>query len=108
MRRREFITLLGGAAVAWPFAARAQQHRMLRVGFVAWMIREWSEGRHDNRQQGERAKFLERTVIHHYHFTIFEVVPAKGEKVIKNYKFGSWPQQGKDVECGVSRLPSGP
>jgi putative tryptophan/tyrosine transport system substrate-binding protein len=45
VKRREFLTYVGGAAVAWPLAARAQQaDRMRRVGMLSTLTADDSEG----------------------------------------------------------------
>src|SRR6476646_12256606 len=52
LKRREFITLLGGAAVVWPVATRAQQQtRIPRIGIIDDAPR-WKAFRHGLRDLG--------------------------------------------------------
>lgn len=57
MRRRDFMSLVGSAALAWPLAARAQQPAIPRVGYI------WIGGRGEVSNAGLRQGLAERGYI---------------------------------------------
>src|SRR5947209_7789464 len=75
MRRREFITLLGGAAAAWPLAARAQQpERMRRVGVLLGLA-----------EQGEEAKLR----VQAFRLGLRDLGWNEGRNVVLDYRYGA-------------------
>ena len=80
MRRREFITLLGGAAVAWPLAARAQQRgKLFRIGYL-----------------GISSPSLEPHYVEAFRQKLRELGHVDGESIVIEYRWA----EGQD-----SRLP---
>ena len=97
MKRREFITLLGGAAAAWPLAAHAQQpaEKILRVGTVSAV----------QQSSPQWAAFMRRMAELGYEEGknfVFDFVPAANEE---EYETGYRPLAAREPDIVLATGP---
>jgi len=81
--RRNFITLLGGAAAAWPFAARAQPTRVWRVGYLVQGTAAFSE--------------LDVSILEAFRLKLRDLGYVEGHNLVLDVR---------DSQADFSRLPS--
>jgi putative tryptophan/tyrosine transport system substrate-binding protein len=59
VKRRDFLTLVGGAAAAWPLAARAQQTKVYRIGALLVGNADVDSFRTELREELRRYRYVE-------------------------------------------------
>ena len=75
MRRREFVTLIGGAALTWPFATHAQQSKVARIGALYLGIADAESFRKELREGMRELGYVEGQNI------AFEFRSAEGKLI---------------------------
>jgi DNA-binding LacI/PurR family transcriptional regulator len=79
MRRRNFITLLGGVTAGWPLAARAQQQRVRRIGVLMTLAADDPETKARIAVFGKALEQLGWSLEHDLHFD-FRFAPSASEQ----------------------------